>query len=84
MTTDHLFPLDVTSLYPSAMSLMDSIYRRSETIFVITKNMKDELGNRFNKFLFGIKSTEDLTAISGIFKKFICLPRNYNCVTSTC
>ena len=64
------------------MSLMDSFYQRIELCFVFTKVINDEIVDRFIRKDIGNKSTEDLTAISGIIKKIL-LPRNHNCTTCT-
>ena len=64
------------------MSHIDSIYLKTETAFVSTKGMNNELVNRFNRKTFGIKNT-DLTAKSGVFKIQYYYPKN-NCTARTC
>ena len=50
---------------------------------VCTKDMNNELVNRFNRKTFGIKNTEDLTAESGVFKIQYYYTKN-NCTARTC
>ena len=41
------FPSDLSSLYPIAKSLLESIDQRTETGFVLMEDMNDELVKRF-------------------------------------
>ena len=55
---------------------MDSLYPKIETSFVFTNDMNDELGNSFNRKIFGFKNTEDLTASSGLVEIKYFYPEN--------
>ena len=50
--SDLLWDFDAVSLYPSAMSDPESIYPRVETGLAFTKDMNDELVNKFNTQTF--------------------------------
>ena len=49
---DLLWDFDAVSLYPSAMSDPESIYPRIETGYAYTKDMNDDLVNKFNNQTF--------------------------------
>ena len=53
---DLLMAFDATSLYPSAMYDMDSVYPKIETGYAFTEDMNDKIIEEFNNQIF-IKST---------------------------
>ena len=55
---------------------MDSYYPTSETSFVFTRDMNEELVKRFKRKNSGIKKTEDVTANSGTLKTKCYYPEN--------
>ena len=52
---EQISVFDPSSLYPTVVSLLDSIYPRPETSFVLTKRMIDQLVKRLNRKTLGIK-----------------------------
>ena len=66
--SDLLWEFDIVSLYPSAMSDPESIYSRIESGYVFTKDMNNELVNKFN--------TQTFTQGSAFFKINYYNPKN--------
>ena len=69
-----LFCFNPSSIYPTAVSIMDSIYTKYEKTFVFTKHMDDETVNTFNIKTFGVKNSIDMTADSWVCKIKCCHP----------
>ena len=63
-----LIPSETNSLYPTAMSPMETNYQKTETSFVFTKDFNNGIVNRYKIEVVGKKETEKLTAKSGILK----------------
>ena len=65
---DSLSLFDISSIYPSAMSLKHSFYPKTETVYVSTKHMKDTLVKLFRRKECRVENTKDIIAIWEILK----------------
>ena len=64
-------------LYPEAVSFVVLIFLETETGFVFTKDMNDEIVERFHRKVLGTKNTAHLTANSGFFIQNIATQKIY-------